>query len=159
MFKAVEVGIQAGSSGTLTMLDAGALTVSSNLVIGDCRGSGIGSVEISGGTLFVTNASGTASVDVRHGQLVLSNGVLQVDTLVMTNSCGRLIHTGGSLIVNRVVLDPNTFQIVSVMPQGNDMLITLMLGPGATNALQATLGRCQRELEHEHFRGHIHCHQ
>lgn len=137
LFKAMNVGVQAGSSGTLTMLDAGTLTVSSNLLIGDCRGSGIGSVEISGGSLFVTNGSGAASVDVRHGQLVLSNGVLKADTLVMTNSCGRLIHAGGSLIVGRLVLDPNTFQIVSMVPQGNDMFITLMLGPGATNALQA----------------------
>jgi hypothetical protein len=44
------------------------------------------------------------------------------------------------LIVGNVVLDPNTFRIVSITPQGNDMLVMWMMGPGATNTLQATNG-------------------
>lgn len=78
--------------------------------------------------------------EVRHGELIVNGGVLQADTLVMTNGCASLVHTGGTLIVGNVVLDPNTFRIVSVTPQGKDILVTWMMGPGATNALQATAG-------------------
>ena len=39
-----------------------------------------------------------------------------------------------------MVLDPNAFRIVSIARQSNDMLITWMMGPGATNTLQATVG-------------------
>jgi hypothetical protein len=49
-------------------------------------------------------------------------------------------NTGGTLIVSNMVVDPNTFRIVSVTPQGNDLLVTWMMGPGATNTLQATAG-------------------
>ena len=59
---------------------------------------------------------------------------------MITNSCASLIHTGGTLIVGNVVLDPNTFRIVSIARQSNDLLITWMMGPGATNALQASAG-------------------
>ena len=48
--------------------------------------------------------------------------------------------TGGTLIVGSVILEPNAFHIVSVTPQGNDMLVTWMMGPGATNTLQAACG-------------------
>jgi hypothetical protein len=77
---------------------------------------------------------------VRNGQLILSNGVLRVDKLVMTNSCSSFIHTGGKLIVGSVVLDPNEFQIVSVTPQGKDILISWLMAPGSTNALQVSSG-------------------
>jgi hypothetical protein len=79
-------------------------------------------------------------LEVRHGVLIMNGGVLRADTLVMTNSCASLVHTGGTLIVGSVVLDPNTFRILSVARQGNDMLITWMMGPGATNMLQVTAG-------------------
>lgn len=79
-------------------------------------------------------------LDVRQGELIVSGGVLQADTLVITNACAQFIHTGGTLIVSNVVLDPNTFRIVSLARQSNDMLVTWMMGPGATNTLQAAAG-------------------
>jgi hypothetical protein len=56
--------------------------------------------------------------------LILSNGVVQVDKLVMTNSCGQFIHTGGTLIIGSVVLNPNAPQITSLAPQGNNLNIS-----------------------------------
>jgi T5SS/PEP-CTERM-associated repeat protein len=91
-------------------------------------------------TVIVTNALGNAVLEVRHGALVLAAGVVQADTLVITNSCAQFVHTGGTLIVGNVVLDPNTFRIVSVTPQGNDLLVTWMMAPGATNTLQVAAG-------------------
>ena len=96
-------------------------------------------IELDSGGMFVTNSTATAVLEVR-GKLVLGGGTLQADTLVITNSCAQFIHTGGTLIVGNVVLDPNTLRIVSVTPTGNDILITWMMGPGATNTLQATAG-------------------
>ena len=92
------------------------------------------------GSLIVTNATGTGVLEVRHGELILNGGLLQADTLVMMNPCASFVHTGGTLIVGSVTLDPNTFRVVSVTRQGNDMLVTWMMGPGATNTLQATAG-------------------
>lgn len=85
-----------------------------------------------------SNASGTAFINIRKGDLVLSNGVLRVDKLMMTNSCGSFVHAGGTLIVGSLVLDPNAFRITSIASEGNDLSITWLMGPGATNALQMT---------------------
>jgi hypothetical protein len=37
-------------------------------------------------------------------------------------------------------VDPGIFHIVSITPTGNNMLVTWMMEPGATNALQAGAG-------------------
>jgi hypothetical protein len=140
--KTIELGrLPYGDGGILT-ISGGSVTVSDGITLGICTNEsyGIGYIVLNGGQLTVTNASGTGFIDIQNGHLILSNGVLQVDKLVMTNSCGQFIHAGGTLIVGSVVLDPNAFQIVSGTPQGNDLNITWMMGPGATNALQVTRG-------------------
>jgi hypothetical protein len=58
----------------------------------------------------------------------------------MTNTCSQFIHTGGTLLVGSVILDPNAFQITSVAREGNNLRITWLMAPGLTNALQATAG-------------------
>jgi hypothetical protein len=44
------------------------------------------------------------------------------------------------LIAGSVILDPNAFRITSVTRQGNDVLVSWLMGPGQTNTLQATAG-------------------
>src|SRR5438045_3833468 len=110
------------------------------MVLGHCLTGGIGVLNMAGGNLYVTNAAHNAFIDVRSGQMALTGGTVQVDKLVLTNSCGSFLHTGGTLVAGSVVLDPNAFRIVSVMPQGNDILITWLMAPGQTNALQAAAG-------------------
>jgi hypothetical protein len=134
----IELGVNF-STGALSV-NGGLATVSTGITLGGCADDGVGYVTVSDGQLIVTNAAHTGFIDVQNGQLVLSSGILQVDKLVMTNSCSQFIHTGGTLIVGSVVLDPNAFQIVSVTPQGKDILISWLMGPGQTNALQATAG-------------------
>jgi hypothetical protein len=90
--------------------------------------------------LIVTNAAHTGFIDIQNGQLDLSSGVLRVDKLVMTNTCSSFVHTGGTLIVGSVILDPNAFQITSVTREGNNLRITWLMAPGQTNALQVSSG-------------------
>jgi hypothetical protein len=132
--------IQLYEAATLTV-NGGSVTVSEGITLGDCNDDVTdGYASVDGGQLIVTNAAHTGFIDVRDGQLVLSNGVLQVDRLVMTNTCSQFIHTGGTLLVGSVILDPNAFQITSVAREGNNLRITWLMAPGLTNALQATAG-------------------
>lgn len=134
---AVYVGYQ-GSSNVLEV--AGGSVGATNLTVGFSSALCNNLLQLDSGSVIVTNAAHTATLEVRHGALILDGGMLQTDTLVMTNSCAFFVHTSGTLIVGSVVLDPNTFRITSITPQGDDLLITWMMGPGATNALQVTSG-------------------
>jgi len=122
------------------LLTNGTVSIYSNMVVGDCVAGITGTVSIAGGSLYVTNRIQTGVVDVRDGTFLLSSGVLQADTLVITNPCAQFIHTGGTLLTANVVLNPNLFQILSIAPQTNGMLVTWMMGPGAINALCVTSG-------------------
>jgi hypothetical protein len=134
----IELGSYAG--GTL-MVESGSVTVSEGITLGDCSDdSVVGYAAVAGGQLTVTNAAGTGFIDVRNGELTLGSGTLHVDKLVMTNSCSSFVHTGGTLIVGSVMLDPNAFRITSVAREGDNLRVTWMMGPGQTNSLQATSG-------------------
>jgi len=136
--KTIELGSFVGGS---LVVDGGSVTVSEGITLGDCSDDlVVGSVSVDGGQLTVTNAAGTGFIDVRNGELTLASGTLHVDKLVMTNVCSSLIHTGGTLIVGSVVLDPNAFRITSVTREGNNLRVTWLMGPGQTNALQAASG-------------------
>ncbi len=87
---------------------AGSTAVNSSFIIGDFGCTVTGLVEVTGGNLFVTNATMNALLEVRSGTLTLSAGGLTVDKLVITNACARFIHTGGALVTNGVALiDPD----------------------------------------------------
>jgi T5SS/PEP-CTERM-associated repeat protein len=129
-----------GYEGTSNLVQvAGGSVVATNIIVGVASAACNNLLKLDSGSLIVTN-NGAGVLEVRYGQLILNGGVLQADTLVITNPCAQFVHTGGMLIVGKVVLDPNTFRLVSVARQSNDMLITWMMGPGATNTLQATAG-------------------
>ncbi len=127
-----------GGSSNSVVISGGSVSAA-NLVVGFASTLCNNVLELDSGSVTVTNG-GTGVLEVRYGELILSGGVLQADTLVITNPCAQFVHTGGTLIVSNVVLDPNTFRIVSVARQSSDMLVTWMMGPGATNTLQATAG-------------------
>ncbi len=107
-----DVGIQRDSGGPELIIQQGTLSllggteiVSSNLLVGDC-GSYFGdpfnfpgSMTVDGGALFVTNASGTAVLEVRSGTFTLNSGTVTVDQSVMTSGCGLFVRNGGTLIV------------------------------------------------------------
>lgn len=105
---AVFVGFNPGSEGTLTMAGGKGL-VFSNVTIGTFACGGTDVVSVVGGELRVTNAAANAVLDVRSGTLMQSGGTLDIDRLVVTNSCARFIHTGGTLITGSVAPLPPSF--------------------------------------------------
>jgi hypothetical protein len=95
-------GVSGGTlvdNGKIDLVNGGALAVLTTLRIGNFGCTIVGTVNVTGGSLFVTNAAGTAMLEVRGGTVTLSAGVLKADQLVVTNSCARFIHTGGTLSV------------------------------------------------------------
>ena len=75
-------------------------------------------MNVDGGSLFVTNATHDAFIDVRNGQLNLNGGVLHADKIVMTNTCGVFVPGGGTLVVDTFVLATNTDADGDGMPNG-----------------------------------------
>ena len=115
---ALVVGLSAGNTGTLA-LAGGSTSVYSNMSVGfgGCTAAGI--VTIADGALYVTNAAGDAVLDVSDGTLTLSSvGFLLVNKLVMTNPCGHFVLTGGTLLYNQLVLDPNLSAVGDGIPNG-----------------------------------------
>jgi len=100
------VGLNSGGQGSLAV-PSGNWTVQSSLVVGNCGGDASGTVTIEGGSLYVTNSTHTAVLKLSSGQINLNSGTLQVDTLIITNSCALFYHNGGTLIVSNLVLAPN----------------------------------------------------
>jgi len=90
--------------GRLTVA-GGTCSVFSNLTIGSfsCLAD-VSEVVVAGGDLFVTNATGTAVLDVRSGGVSLSSGTLTIDKIVMTNACASFTRTGGTLVYSNAVL-------------------------------------------------------
>jgi hypothetical protein len=99
------VGVSAGNTGTLE-LAGGSISVFSNMTVGFAGCTSTGVVNVTGGSLYVTNG-GTAVLEVRSGTFTLSAGTVIVDKLVITNACARLVRTGGTLVYSQLVLDPN----------------------------------------------------
>jgi len=131
------VGVQ-GSSNSLVIADGSVVTP--GLVIGSASADCDNLVELDGGSLVVTNVAHGATLEVRHGQLILSGGLLQVDNLLITNSCASFLHTGGALLAGSVTLDPNQFRITSIVAEGTDLRVTWLMGPGQSNTLQVVTG-------------------
>jgi T5SS/PEP-CTERM-associated repeat protein len=126
-------------AGNRINIEGGSL-VSSNVTIGNLNCSSTGQITVDAGNLIVTNATHNAVLEVLSGTLTLNGGTAIIDTLIVSNSCARFVHAGGTLIVGNYVIDPNKFRSTAVTPTGNDILLTWMMGPGATNALQAAPG-------------------
>jgi hypothetical protein len=107
------VGYTAGNIGTFNQAaSSSAVVITDQMILGtgDCKNGAQGNVNLSGGTLYVTNATHTANLDVRNGTFILGPGAtLVVDNLILTNACGHFIRQpGGMLITNNAPqLNPN----------------------------------------------------
>jgi Bacterial TSP3 repeat len=113
----VNVGFGPNSRGTLTAA-GGTTTVTSNVVVGNCLLNAFGLVRVQGGSLYVTNATHDAVLDVRYGWILLNAGLLAVDKLVITNDCGHFFRSGGTLNVGNLILDPNLDADLDGLPNG-----------------------------------------
>src|SRR5712692_7665520 len=82
-------------SGNFSM-SGGNLSLSSELLVGSLSLS-TGKVIVTGGTITATNSGGAGSVNVPSGNLTLAGGTIAADHLLVTNSAGRIIFSGGVL--------------------------------------------------------------
>ncbi|HUJ08457.1 MAG TPA: thrombospondin type 3 repeat-containing protein [Verrucomicrobiae bacterium] len=107
-----------GASNCLMNLYGGTTTIYSNLNIGrfDCQAAGI--VTVAGGTLYVTNAQHNAALDIETGTFALNSDIVVADTIVMTNSCGTFIHTGGTFVYGSAILTPDADADGDGIPNG-----------------------------------------
>ena len=103
------VGTVASSGGTAGEV-SGSMAASSQSMMGGVSGGGVGEINLYGGTLYVTNATHTAVLDVLNGTVVVNAGAtLVVDNLIITNGCGHLMKMGGGMVIqnNPPNLSPN----------------------------------------------------
>ncbi len=107
-------GTATGGRGTLTM--AGGTASTPLFLIGNFACDSIGVATINGGSLFVTNAPGTAVLEVRSGTLTLNAGTLAADNFVLTNSCARFIRNGGAMSYRQLILDPALSSVADGVP-------------------------------------------
>ncbi|HXI69213.1 MAG TPA: thrombospondin type 3 repeat-containing protein [Verrucomicrobiae bacterium] len=99
------VGYSAGNIGTFTQAASSSVVIiTDQMILGgeDCVNGAQGNVILSGGTLYVTNATHTANLEVRNGTFTLGTGAtLVVDNLILNNACGHFVkQPGGILITN-----------------------------------------------------------
>lgn len=104
------------SEGTISAI--GGVATMTNLVLGDCATGAEGFLVVKNGNVFITNATHTATLDVRNGWMFISGGQLVVDRVVMTNECGLFIQAGGTVSVGSVLLDPNLDADDDGLPNG-----------------------------------------
>jgi hypothetical protein len=109
-----------GSRGVWTIA-GGTNRVDTSLTLGNFACTSTGTVMLAGGSLFVTNATGNALLEVRSGSLVLNSGTLVVDQLVLTNSCGSFTRTGGTLIYSNAVLNADADTDADGIPNAFDL--------------------------------------
>jgi T5SS/PEP-CTERM-associated repeat protein len=98
----VIVAQNAGSKGTLNV--NGGTNLLSGMIIGSAACTSTGIVNVTDGETYITNVFGNARIDVRSGTVTVSGGLLVVDQIIVTNACGRFIHTGGTLLTGTNIL-------------------------------------------------------
>ena len=105
-----------GSSNCLVV--AGGSVLATSFVVGFNSSTCDNWAELDSGGVVVTNATHDAVLEVRNGSFIQNGGVLQVDTLVITNPCGVFVRNGGTLLYNSLVLDPNLSAVGDGIPNG-----------------------------------------
>jgi len=105
------------ANGSALTVAGGQVTVFDSLVVGNCASNAIGQIAVSGGTLYVTNATHTGYLDLRDGTLTVSaGGGLVADVLVMTNTCGLFVHNGGTVSIGSTVIATNLSTVGDGIP-------------------------------------------
>ncbi|HUK83685.1 MAG TPA: thrombospondin type 3 repeat-containing protein, partial [Verrucomicrobiae bacterium] len=104
--------------GGIQLRPGGVMAGYSNLVNGNIACSAPATIDITGGSLSVTNTAHDAVLEVRSGTLTLSAGLLAADKLVITSACARFIQSGGTFMTNVVVLAPGLDADGDGLPNG-----------------------------------------
>jgi ATP-dependent protease HslVU (ClpYQ) peptidase subunit len=88
------------NTGNVTLQNGAVFHSQTNFVNGTSACALPAELTVHGGSLYITNTAGNATLDLRSGTVALIAGLIQVDRLVITNGCARFIKTGGTLVVN-----------------------------------------------------------
>ena len=119
MADSMNVGVPSGSFGTLTVA-GGTGNVYTAMVLGDFPCASTGIVNVFGGALNVTNGLTNAVLEVRSGTFTFNGGSLKIDTLVVTNACGRFIKNGDPVNITTLILSQNMDADGDGIPNGFD---------------------------------------
>ncbi|MCG3148584.1 MAG: hypothetical protein PCFJNLEI_02029 [Verrucomicrobiae bacterium] len=111
------IASSAGATGTVWVTD-NAVMIVSNLVIGRLACDSGAAAIVSGGKLYVTNATGNATLELRGGSLIVTGGLLRADRLLATNSCANLLIAGGTVEFGSYQLNPNRDADGDGLPNG-----------------------------------------
>jgi len=85
------------SANRLVVSNAGSVFAGGTVLLGNFAASSNNQLTVNGGTLRVTNASATGTLNVRRGTATLDAGSIEVDRLLVTNSQGSFVLNGGTL--------------------------------------------------------------
>lgn len=142
----LQVGVD-GNCNSLVISNGGAVSVlSAGLVVGVGRTCAGNQVTLAGGTLTVTNATGSCALDVRRGLFVLNGGAVNTDRLLVTNDASSAFtFSSGSLKTKWTIVDNGQVFVV-----GNGIAPATFTVTGGTNVFanglrirtNATLAGC-----------------
>jgi T5SS/PEP-CTERM-associated repeat protein len=111
------------ASGTASFM-AGSMILSSNLLVGS-ESNSVAQMFVHGGHITVTNSSASATMDIFSGTLSLDGGMLTVDRLLVPQSAGRLVFSGGTLRTKGSVVSNG---LPFVVGDGNNAATLELLG-------------------------------
>lgn len=135
------------SSGRGSVVIAGGThSVYANMILGDSSCVGTGTVTMTGGQLYITNAAGNATLDIEGGTFILMGGVLHMNKIQMVNPCTHFINMGGTVTYDSYVLLSNRDDDGDGIPNSYELSHGLnALDP--INATKDTDGDGQSDLE------------
>jgi fibronectin-binding autotransporter adhesin len=121
-----KLAIGSSRTGGLTVEDGGSVRAT-NLIVGP-NAPFSGRLAILGGSLYVTNAAGTAPLDCRRGTITLNGGTIDADRLVMTNFLNSGLTFSGGYIASRGTTASNSLSTFVVGDSTNAAIFHLMGG-------------------------------
>ena len=93
-----------GSGNQITVAKSGTVFASNSIFLGFLATSSNNYLHLYGGILRTTNATGTASLDIRRGTNQFDFGTIEADRLLMTNRAGFFEFNGGLLITRGAII-------------------------------------------------------
>ncbi len=97
-FNTFDVYIGNAGSGNQLTVGSGGLVSGAGFYLGFAETSFDNTATVSGGSIVISNATGTSVADVRRGALTLNSGLVRADTLLLTNGAqSQFTFNGGTL--------------------------------------------------------------
>lgn len=121
-----------GPANRLIVSNSGTVFAGNAVYLGFTATSTNNQLTVNDGTLRVTNASATGTLDVRRGTTTLTAGLVEVDRLLITNSQGSFQLNGGTLSTRNTTVNNG----VSLHVGNNVSPATLLLAGNGLHLIQ-----------------------